>query len=105
MIVVVARHRLRPEHVDAFPTQLAEFTELSRREQGVISFEWSRSTDDPAVVFLIEVFVDAAAGEVHVNSDHFRRAIATLPGLLVEPPEIIHVDADGDGWSRMSEVD
>jgi quinol monooxygenase YgiN len=104
MIVVVARHELRPEHVARFPEQLADFTRASRREPGVVSFEWARSTEDLAVVYLIEVFRDAAAGQAHVDTDHFRRAMGVLPGLVAAPPEIIHVDAPGDGWAPMTEV-
>ncbi len=48
---------------------------------------------------------DAAAAEAHVSSDHFRQAIGVLPQLVEAPPEIIHVDAEGDGWARMAEVD
>ena len=104
MIVVVARHQLRPEHADTFPQQLAAFTSASRQEPGVISFDWTRSTDDHALCFLIEVFNDAAAGEAPVQSEHFKDAIAILPTLLTRPPDIIHVSADGGGWARMAEV-
>jgi quinol monooxygenase YgiN len=104
MIVVVARHEVRSEHAAAFPEQLNEFTVASRREPGVVSFDWARSTADPTVYFLIEVFRDAAAGEAHTQSDHFKKAIGTLPALLSAPPEIIHVEAAGEGWGRMSEV-
>jgi hypothetical protein len=27
-----------------------------------------------------------------------------MPGLLAGPPEIIHADIAGDGWSRMAEL-
>jgi quinol monooxygenase YgiN len=60
-------------------------------------------TDDSAVYFLIEAFRDAAAGEAHVHSSHFKTAIARLPDLLAAPPEIIHADIAADGWSRMAE--
>ena len=37
-----------------------DFTASSRAEPGTISFEWSRSTDEPTAYFLIEAFRDAA---------------------------------------------
>ena len=104
MILIVARHRVRPEYAGDFPHLVAAFTAASRAEPGTISFEWSRSTEDPAVYFLVEVFRDAAAGQAHVASGHFKAAIAQMPGLLAGPPEIIHADIAGDGWSRMAEL-
>jgi quinol monooxygenase YgiN len=104
MILVVVRHLIRPEYADDFPRMLGEFTAATRAEPGTISFEWSRSTDDAAVFFLIEAFRDAAAGQAHVNSSHFAAAIARLPDLLAAPPEIIHADIAADGWSSMAEV-
>lgn len=104
MILIVVRHPIRPEFADDFPRMVAEFTAASRAEPGTISFEWSRSTDDPAAYFLIEAFRDAAAGEAHVSSGHFKAAIARLPDFLAAPPEIIHADIAADGWSRMAEL-
>ena len=104
MILIVVRQLIRPEFADDFPRMVGEFTVASRAEPGTISFEWSRSTDDPAAYFLIEAFRDAAADEAHVSSGHFKTAIAQMPGLLAEPPEIVHADVPAGGWSRMAEV-
>jgi quinol monooxygenase YgiN len=104
MILIVVRHPIRAEYIADFPHLVEEFTAATRAEPGNISFEWSRSTDDPAVYFLVEVFRDAAAGEAHVASSHFKAAIAQLPGLLAGPPEIIHADIPADGWSAMAEL-
>ena len=104
MIFIVVRHAIRPESAEAFPRHMEGFTAASRAEPGCISFEWSRSTDDPRVYFLVEAFRDAAAGEAHVSSDHFKAAIARLPGLVAGPPEIVHADLPVDGWSRMAEL-
>jgi quinol monooxygenase YgiN len=104
MIFILVRHRVRRELADDFPRLVADFTAATRAEPGSISFEWSRSTDDPAVYFLIEAFRDAAAGAAHVSSGHFKAAIAQLPGLLAEPPEIVHADVPADGWSQMAEL-
>ena len=104
MILIVVRHRVRAEYAADFPRLVRDFTTATRAEPGAISFEWARSTDDPAVYFLVEAFRDAAAGEAHVSSSHFKTAIARMPGLLAEPPEIVHADVPADGWSRMAEL-
>ena len=104
MIFIVVRHPIRPEYAEEFPRLVEDFTAASRAEPGTISFEWSRSTDDPSAYFLVEAFRDAAAGQAHVDSGHFKAAIARLPDLLAAPPEIIHADIAADGWSRMAEL-
>ncbi len=82
MILIVVRHLIRPQYADESPRMVGEFTAATRAEPGTISLEWSRSTDDPAVYFLIEAFRDATAGEAHVSSSHFKAAIARLPDFL-----------------------
>lgn len=71
----------------------------------MISFDWARSTDEPSVVSLIEVFRDAAGGAALTDTDHFRGAIGILPSLLAAPPKIIDVEAAGDGWVPVAELE
>jgi quinol monooxygenase YgiN len=104
MILIVVKHPVRPEHADDWLTLVAEFTTATRAEPGNISFDWYRSVDDRNLYLLVEAFRDAAAGEAHVNSDHFKAAIARLPELLAGVPEIVNVEVPGDSWSRMSEL-
>lgn len=104
MIFIVVKHPVRPEYADEWPSLVEDFTNATRAEAGNICFEWSRSVDDPNVYVLVEAFRDGEAGAAHVNSDHFKAAIARLPDLLADVPEIVHVEAPGDGWSRMTEL-
>jgi quinol monooxygenase YgiN len=104
MIFIVVRHPIRAEYAEEFPHLVEDFTAASRGEPGNISFEWSRSTDDPSVYFLVEAFRDAAAGQAHVVSDHFKAAIARMPELLAGSPEIVYADLSVDGWSPMAEL-
>jgi quinol monooxygenase YgiN len=79
------------------------FTAATRAEPGNIGFDLSRDVEDPNAYVLIEAFRDGAAGAEHVGSEHFRAAMALLPGLIAEVPEIVNVEVP-DGWGRMSEV-
>jgi quinol monooxygenase YgiN len=103
MIFIVAKMQVRPEHADHWPALMGEFTLATRAEPGNVSFDWSRSLEDPNLYVLVEAFADGAAGEAHVTSDHFQAAMGALPRLLAEVPEIVNVEIP-DGWSRMSEV-
>jgi quinol monooxygenase YgiN len=104
MIFIVVKNPVRPEYADDWPSLIEEFTTATRAEPGNICFDWYRSVEDPNVYVLVEAFQDGAAGDAHVNSDHFKAAIARLPELLAGVPEIVNVEVPGDSWSRMSEL-
>ncbi|MGZ4689071.1 MAG: putative quinol monooxygenase [Acidimicrobiia bacterium] len=103
MILIVVKNPVRPEHADDWPSLMEEFTTATRAEPGNVCFDWYRSVEDPNMYVLVEAFRDGAAGEAHVSSDHFKQAMAVLPRLLADVPEIVNVEVDG-GWSRMAEV-
>ena len=104
MILIVVKNPIRPKYADEFPKLVEEFTNATRAEPGCISFDWFRSVDDPNLYVQVEAFEDAAAGEAHVASEHFKKATGQLSQWLAAVPEIIHVDRPGDGWDTMSEV-
>lgn len=103
MIFIVVKQPVRAKYADEFPSLIADFTDASRAEPGCISFDWCRSADDPNLYFLIEAFVDEAAGQAHVESEHFKAASAEMPRWLAAAPEIVHVEVPG-GWSGVAEA-
>ena len=104
MIFIVVKFKVKNEHADNFPELVREFTEATRAEPGNLWFDWSRSVEDPTEFVLIEAFHDDGAS-AHVNSDHFKAAMQTLPQALAETPRIINVTIEGaTDWSRMSEL-
>jgi quinol monooxygenase YgiN len=104
VIFIVVKFETKPEWTDRWPDLVAAFTAATRAEPGNLWFEWSRSLDDPAEYVLVEAFRDGEAGSVHVNSDHFRRAMRELPQALVSTPRIISQTLDATGWSPMGEM-
>ena len=62
-----------------------DFTQATRQEPGNLWFDWSRSVEDPNEFVLVEAFKDDAAGD-HVNSAHFKKAMADMPQALAETP-------------------
>jgi quinol monooxygenase YgiN len=104
MIFIVVKFPVRPELSEQWLSLVAEFTDATRAEPGNIFFEWSRSVDDPTQFVLVEGFRDSAAGSAHVTSDHFKTAMASLGDAISGTPEIISVEAPGDGWNAMAEL-
>jgi quinol monooxygenase YgiN len=101
MIFIVVKQKIRRKFADDWLTLVADFTEASRAEPGNLIFEWYRSPEDPNLYLLVEAFKDAAAGEAHVESEHFKAATVQLREWLAAVPEIVHVEAEGEGWAPM----
>lgn len=104
MIFIAVKFPVLPERSEEWLSLVADFTTSTRAEPGNIFFEWSRSVDDPNEFVLLEAFADADAGGAHVNSAHFKAAMASMPDALAATPKIINVPADGDGWGPMAEL-
>ncbi|ETW99543.1 MAG: antibiotic biosynthesis monooxygenase [Candidatus Entotheonella factor] len=104
MIFIAVKFSVRPEVADEWISHVASFTSATREEPGNIFFEWSKSVETPNQFVLLEAFRDSEAGAAHVNSDHFKAAMASMPDLISDRPEIIHVEAPGEGWSSMAEL-
>ncbi len=104
MIFIVVKFETKPEWTDRWPDLVSEFTAGTRAEDGNLWFEWSRSLENPAVYVLVEGFRDGEAGSVHVNSEHFKKALEDLPQALASTPQIISQTIDATGWSEMGEM-
>ena len=104
VIFITAKFRVRPEHADRWPDITSEFTDATRSEPGNLWFHWSRSVEDPTEYVLVEAFRDEEAGGAHVQSAHFKNAIAMLPPYLVETPRIVSQTVDQDDWSELAEM-
>ncbi|GAA0837354.1 putative quinol monooxygenase [Streptosporangium amethystogenes subsp. fukuiense] len=104
MIFIAVKFTIRPERAEEWLSLVDDFTQATRSEPGNVFFEWSRSVEVPGQFVLLEAFASPAAGEAHVNSEHFRTAMAWMPELITKTPEIINVEVPGEGWSRMAEL-
>ena len=104
MIFIVVKFPIKPEHADEWLSLVDEFTQATRGEEGNLFFEWSRSAADPNEFVLVEAFRDGEAGGVHVNSDHFKKALSWMPDYVAGNPKIVNVEVPQDGWGTMAEI-
>ena len=104
MIFIVVKFTIRPDRSEEWLTLVDDFTQATRREPGNIFFEWSRSVDTAHQFVLVEAFESGEAGAAHVNSEHFKTAMAWMPQVVAKTPEIVNVEVPGNGWSEMGEV-
>ncbi|WP_371493894.1 antibiotic biosynthesis monooxygenase [Kitasatospora sp. NBC_00374] len=104
MILIVVKMTVRPERSKDWLALVDEFTTATREEPGNLFFEWSTSVDDPDQFVLVEGFASREAGQAHVESAHFRKAMETMADAIASTPQIISTEAPGDGWSAMAEL-
>jgi quinol monooxygenase YgiN len=104
MIFIVVKWTIRPERSGEWLTLVDDFTQATRNEPGNIFFEWSKSVDNPHQFVLVEAFRDGEAGAAHVNSGQFKTAMAWMPNVIAEKPQIINVEVPGDDWAEMAEL-
>jgi quinol monooxygenase YgiN len=103
MYFIVVKFQTKPEWTDRWMELVGPFTEATRSEPGNKFFEWSRSVENEHEFVLVEGFDDDGAGP-HVNSEHFKTAMAAMPEALAATPKIISRQVDGDGWGEMGEL-
>ena len=104
MIFIVVKFTVRPERSAEWLDLVSDFTTATRAEPGNLFFEWNTSVETPNQFVLLEAFADGDAGAAHVNSDHFRTAMAWMPRVIATKPQIINVTVDQSGWSEMAEL-
>ena len=105
MIYITVKKKLKPGTADAYLAASQTFTDATRAEPGNKFYEHYRSVDDPDTILTIEAFDDAAAGEAHVNSEHFQQGVGgSANQYIAERPDILYIDLpERDGWDKMSE--
>ncbi len=103
MIFIVVKFETKPEFTEQWPALVESFTAGTRGEEGNLFFDWAKSLENPNEYVLTEGFADDGAA-AHVNSDHFKAAVADLPQYLAHTPKIISKQIDADGWGPMGEM-
>ena len=102
LIYITVKKKLKPGTADAYLAASQTYTDATRAEPGNKFYEHYRSVDDPDTILTIEAFDDAAAGEAHVNSEHFQQGVdGSAKQYIAERPDILYIDLpDRDGWTR-----
>ena len=75
MIITSIHYTFAAGDADKAEDLFRELRDASVKEPGVIQFEVGRSTDDPNVFALWEVYRDQAASDEHRETEHFRRLV------------------------------
>ncbi len=73
MYVVIVDFVAKPEHVESFRTEMIRNAKASLADEpGCRQFDVSVAADDPAKIFLYELYDDRAAFDAHLKTKHYR---------------------------------
>ena len=104
MIFIALQVQIRPDRRDDWLTGIGRYTGAVREEQGNLSFDCFESIDSPNHFAIVEGFESREAGEVHVQTDHFKDFMSWFPDVIAKAPKIVNTELPGEGWSEMSEL-
>ena len=72
MYVVLGLHKILPEHLDDYLTNVRRHAANSRAEPGCVRYEVLQDAEDATMICLLEVFKDEAAFEAHHAAEHYK---------------------------------
>ena len=104
MILIVLRIQIRPDKRDDWLAGIQRYTEAVRGEESKPSFECFESVETPNQFVVVEGFESREAGDVHVQTGHFKDFTVWFPTVLAGAPKIINVEVPGEGWTEMAEL-
>ncbi len=85
MYVVAVNFDVEPQHIEAFKREMLINARNSvELEPGCRQFDVTVSVDDPAHIFLYEIYDDEAAFQEHLASAHFKTVDTTIAPWVCE---------------------
>jgi quinol monooxygenase YgiN len=91
MYVLTVDFTIHPGRIADFLPLMLDNARVSReREPGCRQFDVCRDTRQPQVIFLYEVYDDAAAFQAHLDSAHFRAFDAAVRDMIATKHVRIH---------------
>ncbi len=78
MLYIVSKNIVKPGKNQAFRETARELIELTRKEEGNLSYDLCDDVDHPNVLTFVERWRDQAAIDRHMNSSHFLRIVPQL---------------------------
>ena len=75
MVTVTARWQVKPEFLENLLNVLPQLQQASMHEEGNISYEVFRDSQDETIFILFEKYKDENALEAHRLTDHFQELV------------------------------
>jgi quinol monooxygenase YgiN len=88
MIKVVAKGFAQEDKVNEVIEMCKELVELTRKEEGCISYELYQDINDSTILTFIEEWESQEALDKHNKSEHFTRIVPMKGKLMAKPTEV-----------------
>ena len=102
MILINLKIQIKPDRRDDWLAHIKRYIDAVREEDGNLSFDCYESLDTPNEFSIIEGFASKDAGEVHVQTEHFKDFLVWFPTVIGSAPLIVNTEVSG-GFARMNE--
>lgn len=87
-LTVVARMRARPGSEDDLREALEHLTEVTREEDGLLSYDLHVGADDPGLFVFYERWDSREAHDAHDRSSHVEQFRARIPEIVDGQPQV-----------------
>lgn len=84
-VYVVATIRIKPESIETARPEVLKLIEQTRQEKGNLRYDYFQDVKEPGTFVILEQFVDNAAFQEHINSEHYKGVISQLAQWVSAP--------------------
>ncbi|GAB1155800.1 putative quinol monooxygenase [Paenibacillus illinoisensis] len=88
MIIIHAHLSIKPDQEQAFLAAAKELVAATRNEEGNISYNLNKSTEQEHQYVMIELWKDEAATAVHNTSAHFQGFVQQAAAFMAAPMNV-----------------
>lgn len=88
MIIIHANLQIQPEQEQTFLEETKILLAATRAEEGNISYELKKSTEQDYHYTMVEVWKDLEATTIHNTSEHFKAFVQKAPTFMAAPMDL-----------------
>ncbi|MNW27615.1 putative monooxygenase YcnE [compost metagenome] len=88
MLIIHAHMQIKPEQEQQFLAAAQPLVAASRLEEGNISYELTKSTEQEYRYTMVELWKDEAATAAHNSSEHFQAFVKIAPEFMAAPMDL-----------------
>lgn len=93
MIVKNVTFHIKSENINEFIEATIENRDNSRKEEGIVCFDFLQCKDEPNKFLLYEGYKSEKAMEDHLETEHFKKWIDTVEDYFLSPRDkVIYTD-------------